>query len=243
MKGENECPPWEFPCWEFDLPYETESKWIMSFIREDTLERKIYNLPNSSNDFCETDEYLLFDFSLNIGDPLNSCVYETIWASSVYPSGGGIVDSINIIQTHDKLRSTIFTNGFFKVYGLPHETIIPISEGLGYKDYGIFYRVQSRFVDYCEDEIEQCNLILSNKLIKKEKKINIFPNPSNGIFQVSMEREKLQIIKVYSILGQLKKESKLTDKIDLSEFADGIYIMEIITENNERIVKKIKKEN
>lgn len=231
------------PCWDFDYPYQTESKGIISFIREDSTSKKVYNLPNSSNNFCETGEYLLFDYSLNLGDTVNHCVYESIWANSTSFFPGGIVDSIKVIETHGKLRNTIFTFGFYTIIGLPFETEIPIAEGLGFKDHGIFYKPQSAFVDYCEDEIEQCNLILSNELTLLPKEINIFPNPSNGMFEVSINLENLKSLRAYSILGQLKKESKFTNKIDLSNLENGLYLLEITTENDKRIIRKIVKEN
>jgi hypothetical protein len=126
---------------------------------------------------------------------------------------------------------------------LPFETEIPIAEGLGFKDYGIFYKPQSGFVDYCEGEMEQCNLILSIESTQLQEEINIFPNPSNGVFQVSINLENLKSLRAYSILGQLKKESKFTNKIDLSNLECGLYFLEIITKDDNRIIRKIEKEN
>ena len=243
LKGENPCPPWESPCWEFDIPYQSKGKSIISLIREDTISRKIYNLPSSIYDFCETDEYLLLDYSLNLGDTLNACAYENILPGGNAVQDVGIVDSIKIVDAYGKSRNTIHTLGFYNGIGLPQQWPIQILEGVGLNTYGIFYFWRSIFVDYCEGEIEQCNLILSNENVEIKNEIKIFPNPSNGIFQISINQENLKSIKVYSILGQLKKELKLTNSVDLSALENGIYIMEILTKDNKRITKKIKKEN
>jgi hypothetical protein len=91
--------------------------------------------------------------------------------------------------------------------------------------------------------MDQCNLILSQNSIDKNKQINIFPNPSKGIFQISMEEEKIELIKVYSLLGELKSEFQNSNDIDISDFPKGVYFLEIITKNNERLINKILKEN
>ena len=56
LKGAHPCmyPP----CWQFTYPYQTESKSLISLIREDTLSKKIFNLPFSSFGFCDTSEHL-----------------------------------------------------------------------------------------------------------------------------------------------------------------------------------------
>lgn len=64
-----------------------------------------------------------------------------------------------------------------------------------------------------------------------ENELNIFPNPSNGIFQLETI-ENNQHIKVYNILGDLISE-KITDNsidnvIDLNDRAKGIYFVEVI---------------
>jgi hypothetical protein len=68
LKGSHPC---QFPpCFEFELPYQSEGKGLLALIREDTLQKMIFILPFGSGDiFCEPTEYLLFDFSLAVGDP------------------------------------------------------------------------------------------------------------------------------------------------------------------------------
>lgn len=238
LKGGQDCPAAQVPCWNFDYPYQTESKVITAFIREDTLNKKIYNLLNSSTG----DEAILFDFSLNMGDTLNNYVYESISASNTNQFPGGIVDSIQVIEVYGQLRNSIFTYGFYTIIGLPYELPIIISEGLGFIDFGIFYKPLSVFVDYCEEELEQCDLILSNKSTILQKEIKVYPNPSNGIFQIETDKV-LKNIRVFSVLGQIKIASKFTNKIDLSPLENGIYLLEITTDNDEIIIKKIKKES
>lgn len=238
LKGTHDCELSNLPCWDFDLPYQTETKVLYGFIREDTSEKKIYYLMNS----IAGKEDVLFDFSLSVGDTVNNYVYESIRASSTNLYPGGIVDSIKTIDTHGRLRNSFFTYGFYSIIGLPYETEVVFSEGLGFKDYGLFYTPQSEFVDYCEGGIEKCNLILSNITFEPALEIKVFPNPSTDLFQIESE-EELKKIKAYSIFGQLIKESHLKNRIDLSDVKNGIYILEIITSSRERTIKRVIKKS
>lgn len=236
LKGGHNCAPTELPCWSFDYPYQTEDKHVRMLIREDTLTKKIYQLVDSSTG----EEKLFFDFSLNIGDTLNQQVYNDIRADQTNLFPGGIVDSIKVIETYGRQRNSIYTYGFWIIIGLPFETRLAICEGLGYEDFGIIYKSQSAFHDYCEGEIDQCNLILSNQSPTSPERINVYPNPSDGIFQIETNL-KLNKIKVYSIHGKLLTELEPAIQIDLTALESGIYLLEILTTEGKSIVKKVNK--
>jgi len=71
---------------------------------------------------------------------------------------------------------------------------------------------------------------IENKKIKKS--ISIFPNPSRGIFNLS---NKVENIIVYGIDGKILKRINNSDRINLQEFKNGYYIIQI--EDNNRIEK------
>lgn len=238
LKGGHNCPPADQPCWDFDYPYQTESTSLDGFIREDIAEKKVYYLNNTD----ASEEDVLFDFSLEVGDTVNNHVYESIWAKITNTFPGGIVDSTKLVETHGQLRNSIFTYGYYTIIGLPYEMPIVISEGLGYKDFGIFYKPQSEFVDYCEGDKQQCNLLLSNEVIAAKQDIKIYPNPSHGIFNIET-KSKVTKLRLYSMLGQLKLETESTDKIDLSHVENGMYFIEINTANDARYFKMIQKKS
>lgn len=244
LKGGHPCmyPP----CWQFTYPYQTENKSLISFIREDSLSKKVYNLPISPFGFCDTTEHLIFDFSLSIGDTVNSCIYDFIHASSITEIPGGIVDSIGVLEVFGKTRNTIFTTGFDNGgHGGqdPAVTRISIIEGVGLEWNGLFLDPLSPLVDFCEDKTGFCQLILSNFRPERTKKINLYPNPTNGVLQVSAEGVELKSIKVYSMVGTFKTELLNTHTIDISILESGIYFLEIILGSGERIVKEIVKTN
>ena len=80
--------------------------------------------------------------------------------------------------------------------------------------------------------------VLTNTESKKFKKtISIFPNPSRGIFNLST---KVDNITIYSIDGKIVKSAKNTDRINLQEFRNGYYLIQIEDENRIERHKLIK---
>ena len=82
---------------------------------------------------------------------------------------------------------------------------------------------------------------LSSELFEQEK-ISVYPNPSNGIFNI--ENEGSTIIEIFDILGNqitTQKANVGTTMVDLNGFTAGIYLAKITTENNQtQTVKLIK---
>jgi hypothetical protein len=60
---------------------------------------------------------------------------------------------------------------------------------------------------------------------------------------ISMEKEGLQSIRIFSALGVFVTDFLRTNSLDVSNLEEGIYFLELTSENGERIVKKIVKEN
>jgi Secretion system C-terminal sorting domain len=55
-------------------------------------------------------------------------------------------------------------------------------------------------------------------------KLSIYPNPSNGVFQIE-SNEEISDIEVYSMDGQLVLQANDASIIDLTNFVNGIYIV------------------
>lgn len=75
-----------------------------------------------------------------------------------------------------------------------------------------------------------------------KEKYRIYPNPSNGIFNIQMEASELNksLIYIYSLEGKLLKSFKYEQQeVKISELPKGMYILKVITTSNsfeERIV-------
>jgi hypothetical protein len=93
--------------------------YIPGFIREDTLERKVYMMPNSIKD---TFEIVYFDFSLNENDSI--FIYSINYDSLGYFR----VDSVRYISTLGGLRKAIYLNDPRIVYDIPAPVWV---EGIG----------------------------------------------------------------------------------------------------------------
>jgi hypothetical protein len=71
----------------------------------------------------------------------------------------------------------------------------------------------------------------------------VFPNPGNGIFQLEIPKpETIKEMYVTDIFGKEIFIANDKTQIDLTNYAPGIYLLNLITENG-RIIKKIIKQN
>lgn len=80
-----------------------------------------------------------------------------------------------------------------------------------------------------------------------ESQINIYPNPSNGLFNLHINGITDGVLKLelYNLIGELLLESsafvkgeELTKNIDLQEFSNGIYLIKVST-NGQSVIKKV----
>jgi hypothetical protein len=188
-----------------------------AYLREDLIEKKVYG-------FLDGEEFLLFDFTLEIGD-------------SVYVNG------VNFPIT-DIGYGDFFGQENLRYYEL-HQ-FLSLIEGIGLLTNGIAdgFELNCIFFPMFEDlDVINMNQPLDINDITLDK-FSIYPNPvvdklhieSKNIFEI-------KAVKIYTILGELvfshkyKKEKNL---IDLSSLNNGIYFMKIETKDgylNKKIIK------
>ncbi|MGJ8744290.1 LamG-like jellyroll fold domain-containing protein [Polaribacter sp.] len=77
---------------------------------------------------------------------------------------------------------------------------------------------------------------LSADNVLVENKFSIYPNPVASILNISINSEVKKVI-IYNLQGQKILESK-SDKIDVSHFFKGIYLLQVISKNNKTSTKK-----
>ena len=68
----------------------------------------------------------------------------------------------------------------------------------------------------------------------KQTIFNLYPNPSNGVFVIELEKTAKYDVRVYNVLGQTvlaTSISTMNTTIDLSSFDKGIYTVELKDEN------------
>ena len=74
------------------------------------------------------------------------------------------------------------------------------------------------------------------------EEVSIYPNPSEGVFQIKSTNYKIQNIKVMNIIGEEILETKINEKqatIDMSGVAKGIYFVQITDANKNVVNRKI----
>jgi hypothetical protein len=82
---------------------------------------------------------------------------------------------------------------------------------------------------------------LSNKSIEANNNTIVYPNPSNGTFNIQSDLNVLNF-ELFDIKGQkLKSGSQINEMIDISQFESGVYILSLQTESGKyysRIIKQ-----
>jgi hypothetical protein len=160
---------------------------------------------------------------------------------------------------YDGLQSSPTINcGAGPAYSTPNPSI-------GHFSYGKYYRIiRTTWNSYCSwvqssfDSYRPTrNMMISNNNIISEDKNNlsenlftadekdielkIYPNPSNGIFnlQLGTITEKFHL-EVFDMTGRKVTSTEINNNysLDLSEYSKGIYMIKVIT-NNKSITKKI----
>jgi len=87
-----------------------------------------------------------------------------------------------------------------------------------------------------------CNSVsINNFENRKEKKIELYPNPSSGIIHiVNKASKKIKSIKIFSVCGELQMIFYgNSSKLDLNNLSPGVYFIKITTSKNTRIFDKI----
>jgi hypothetical protein len=74
--------------------------------------------------------------------------------------------------------------------------------------------------------------------------VRVIPNPSTGVYNVSVESDEEKTVRVFNGLGQLVYSEKTTAKnfgIDLSQNSRGIYMLQVESKNGKAITKLVLK--
>jgi hypothetical protein len=73
----------------------------------------------------------------------------------------------------------------------------------------------------------------------------VYPNPTNGLVQISLKNysDTIQNVTIFDVLGKIVKKVEAVNSnqtnINVSELSSGIYMVEVATENDLKQVKKL----
>jgi len=229
--------PFAYPY--FCPPYlvDTISYITNSFIREDTLEKKVYYYDNyifTAYSTCIIDsEVVLYDFNVQQGDTLK-CI-----AASYGDCGfGSVVDSVRYELNHGVNRKVIY---FFTQDGFVHNN--SMIEGIGGGGSGGLFQpiLMGEYFWYYLDCIMKydtmgsllygggCADYITNSqdYYYNHNELNIYPNPTDGrIFFSKALNEKIII---FNVIGEIVLNIRNIGikGIDISTLPKGIYYIKV----------------
>lgn len=213
--------------------------------REDVLAKKVYYIEPG-----QTADTLLYDFNLSIGDTLPpSYVNDTNSVTTACLNVVSSIDSVLVGGSYHKRFS------ISNLIDMSADTVFLI-EGVG-STTGLLYLIGNQFERKGEllcfsvnDSVLFPSSVIScasynvgvGEINEPESYVSIFPNPTNGKFQIKTEAE-INSIEVLDVFGRriLYSESNQTE-INISNFINGIYFVRMIDSDENRITKKIIKQ-
>ncbi len=218
-------------CWEYVF---SNIVHYHGALRQDTSLRTVYFIPAGSST-----EGLLYDFSLNAGDPLPPGINNPF---------GAVIESIDLVVIDGTPR---------KRFKLRHDDIyfdVYIIEGIGsttgLTEWLMNFECASWLYCYSENNYKlfpdppggTCNLILGYEQNQMIPEISIFPNPSQGLFSFVANITPVSV-EFINILGQgvynVYPDSGIFSA-DLRNLPEGLYICHVIFSNNaERYFKLV----
>jgi hypothetical protein len=89
------------------------------------------------------------------------------------------------------------------------------------------------------------NIITGIKTIDASTSISIYPNPASGVIQVISERYSVNSVEIYNLLGEKIYTSPITVNrlpitINIADFPNGVYVVEVRTEKGIEVDKFVK---
>ena len=203
----------------------TNMEYIGS-IREDTILRRVYFLPMDS-----IHEKLLYDFTLNIGDTLRS--YLTTFCHKPIVTD---IDSILINGDYRK-RWTVNYGGclwdgqIIEGIGSTMGLLIPM---VNFEWGGHLTCFSEENVNMYSQDNTTCPLPLITSISGSKKHLSnftIFPNPAKNSITISQTEPTFNKYEIYSLNGKLVAENKINNilqNVDLTGYAEGMYIVKLI---------------
>ncbi|MFA7301963.1 MAG: T9SS type A sorting domain-containing protein [Candidatus Shapirobacteria bacterium] len=204
------------------------------FLREDTTERKVWMYSAYNGE-----EELLFDFSLQQGDTL---YHELIVASTIIDTVYNIITSDGVVRKKfiitPSLGESYYIEGIGGVAGLFHRPYQYFESGTW------LMCVKDSNDNSIFDVNGSCYDFITNVPVTNFKnKVDIYPNPVSKLVTIETILEN-SALKIYNQMGQeiFTKEFSRQITIDLSEYTAGIYLINILKNNeivhSEKIIKK-----
>ena len=204
-------------------------------LRQDTSARIVYIVPPDS-----LTEQLLYDFKMNVGDTVKG------YLAGYFPNIVVSVDSVMVGASFrkrwmvDETNNVYFIEGIGSTYGLIRA--LPGGAIIDY-DQIDFLCFQQNGVTLYPDTNSQCGLILSRSEIPvPQEAVRVYPNPSDSWIQIDIDlHADVEEIRLTGLNAQLLYQRFLLEEksVRIDYLENGVYILTVITKDQQRINKKI----
>lgn len=190
------------------------------------------------------------------GAPITVSIYsiddasETWSESTINDTNDPALSTSNIIATFDALPSDEYSR--FSVDLTSYVNTILASEhkivSIGFKDAP---KTSEQFIMSSKEGTEAApNLTLDGAVLSVENQdslsFSMYPNPTNGLFEIQNPNSEISEIKVFSVSGSLallhNNVNANTSKIDVTELNAGVYFVKVTDVEGKTSVKKLIKE-
>ncbi len=201
-------------------------------IRQDTTQRKVYYVPKTASN-----EQLLYDFNLNIGDTLPPAYNNSPNTNYVSSIDSLLVGTSYRKQFHISLigatsswdsNYVFLIEGIGSTFGLTADLYPPFEGGCGL---GCF--IENDSIVYT-NPLANCDMTIGlSEYSNQNILISIYPNPTKGIFTItSSEMFKCSVYDVFGreVFPFANQSIRHSTKLDLSSHSKGIYVVRIKSE-------------
>lgn len=215
--------------WNTEPPYQIQSRRMVAFIRDDTLEKKVYGVILEEQidfDVCmysPPQEVLLYDFDILLGDTLRDCLTEV---HGVY----ALVEAISSEQIYAAERQVWSIGG--------DRSLI---EGVG-NNLGLFW-LSSNVVhaaygpvelDYCIGTNFECGLHTRILSIDDLEHAWVFPNPAHDELRITSDL-RFHSAEILDVHGRSLHVTGISasQAIDVSALSLGLYFVKLESTDGE----------
>lgn len=218
-------------------PFEPDGLYeLYGFIRDDTINNKVYAIQIYDSGFCPSnEEYLMFDFSVNVGDTVVFCLYPDFYDYIIVSINSGVFLGFDT-RFFSNSWDYSYLEGMGSVFGLFEEMFIPVKS----KNKRNLYSTSLYY--YCRET--PCDLLVTVPKIYSTSILNVFPNPTNNTLHFNINSPSIgDAIILMNMQGkQIKKidiQSTTKDNVfSVTSLTPGLYVVLVLNKNS--IIEKHK---
>jgi hypothetical protein len=201
--------------------------------REDTTTKQSFIYDESSEQ-----EYILYDFSLNVNDDFGSYQVDSI--DSVTLVNGEVRRRLHLSSFMD-WREEYWIEGIGSTRGLFFRCDNTVDW-----DWQLSCFTENDTLKYQNTDFPVCDYDNPNHITELGDKnaLMVFPNPTSSGVNITIAHnfDKPTQIEIFNALGQKLTQLEFRTQIDLSEYDSGLYLIVVINDQGQCITARIVKE-